>query len=62
MRLHGPVEPLRDQRVARPVGVRERVALRGRDTADPRKAGGMERAGVADLVEAERMHQVAEHQ
>ena len=62
VRLHSPVEPLRDQRIPRPVGVRERVALRGRDAADPRKAGGMDRAGVADLVEAERVRQMPEHQ
>ena len=57
-----PIEVLRDLRVSVPVRIGERVALRRADAADARKFRLVDLRDVDELVEAERMQELSEHQ
>ncbi len=59
---HLPVEPLRDLRVAPPVGVGEGVALRGRRAPDAVQLRLVQPGRVADLVQAARAGDMAVEQ
>ena len=57
-----PVEPLCHDRIPRPVRVGERVPLRRRNAADPRKFLAVDLGDVHELVEAEGVQELTEHQ
>ena len=57
-----PVEPLRHDRIPRPVRVGERIPLRRRNAADPRELRAVDLGDVHELVEAEGVQKLPEHQ
>ena len=59
---HAPEKRLRDSRVARAVGVGERVAASGTHPPDATELLAVDFFGVADLVEAERAAELGEHE
>ena len=60
--VHGPEERLHHLRVARAVRVGERVEIRGCYAAHPRQLRRVYLRDVHDLVEAEQVQELREHQ